>query len=167
MGADLILTYCPTPKHADGTALYFNTHDAETRTSRTTPEGERALAQIRANIDALTAKKALEVAYAVGWDAPEYVLSMEDMKKLEEAEDAGQDIWEDLLVAHVRRALHKAVSEYLGDPKAWFRDVVFMVVGDQPALFTGGMSWGDDPTESYEDICLLSASGVTDFTLED
>ncbi len=42
------------------------------------------------------------------------------------------------------------------------RDVTEMCIKDTWFAFSGGMSWGDSPSDSYEFISLICESGITD-----
>ena len=55
--------------------------------------------------------------------------------------------------ARLQRALDVV---YDNDEKHTSRDVTRLVIdGNRTFLFTGGMSWGDDPSESYADFCIF------------
>jgi hypothetical protein len=41
------------------------------------------------------------------------------------------------------------------------REVGVWLIGDQPYLVTGGMSWGDEPTEAYKVIEAMNALNIT------
>jgi len=49
----------------------------------------------------------------------------------------------------------------------WRRDVVTLTFGDDSYYVTGGMSWGDSPTEAFGMIELIAASRITDDTYHD
>lgn len=42
------------------------------------------------------------------------------------------------------------------------RDIAVMNVADRLYYFTGGMSWGDNPTDSYDKVNVLGLSGLLD-----
>lgn len=60
----------------------------------------------------------------------------------------------------VARRITEAADMLFGT--TYSRDVTEMFLGGAYYIFSGGMSWGDQPTESYELISLVSESGVTD-----
>lgn len=59
----------------------------------------------------------------------------------------------------VARRITEAADDLFGP--SYSRDVVEMFLGDRYYLFSGGMSWGEEPTESYEQVVLVCDSGVT------
>ncbi|MBN9605007.1 MAG: hypothetical protein J0G30_00135 [Actinomycetales bacterium] len=62
----------------------------------------------------------------------------------------------DQLVQDVRAALHAALEAVVG----YRRDVAEMQFGGRYYWITGGMSWGDTPTEAYEAIAALNWIGL-------
>lgn len=60
----------------------------------------------------------------------------------------------------VARRITEAADDLFGPSCG--RDVVEMRLGGVSYIFSGGMSWGDCPTESYNSVCILSESGVTE-----
>lgn len=65
------------------------------------------------------------------------------------------------LITDLRAALHQALTELLG----YRRDVTSMDFGGRCYWLTGGMSWGDTPTDSYEWIAALNWIGLFDDAL--
>lgn len=59
-----------------------------------------------------------------------------------------------------REMLENAIDEFFGSPIPP-RDVNLVCLGGQWWLITGGMSWGDDPTESFAAITALEYLGVS------
>lgn len=77
-------------------------------------------------------------------------------------EGIGQDLGLDPNDAEtsVQDFLHKAVSEVIEQPG--LRDLTTLTFDGREWIFTGGMSWGDPPTESYDYVTALSLSGICD-----
>lgn len=159
MGADLIMTWALMPTLPDGSPVIINEYIAAEHRFQRTPEGERALAQMHANVNALDGT---ELAALFGDEDAEFILEEEDLEKIK----AGTLTEEAALLAEAKRRLHIIIGLYLGQDGLG-RDVDYVVIGTQPALITGGMSWGDVPTDSFDDINLLGASDVGNFVLED
>ena len=61
----------------------------------------------------------------------------------------------------VRAKITEAVDDIL-DLDGYRRDLAYITLNGVSYIFTGGMSWGDEPTESCSSISLLEASGVTE-----
>jgi hypothetical protein len=60
--------------------------------------------------------------------------------------------------AMVRRRIKEAVDE-IWHPR---RDVVYLTLKDTLYMFSGGMSWGDEPSDACSLLSLLNCSGVFD-----
>lgn len=58
--------------------------------------------------------------------------------------------------SEIRESLHKHV-EQISDVESC-RDTVTFQIDDMPypMTFSGGMSWGDSPTETYDLLCVIS-----------
>jgi hypothetical protein len=80
-----------------------------------------------------------------------------DMAQLEE--ETGE-AYESL--AALRESLLVSLKEFesVWTGEAYARDMAGIEVGQYSVLLTGGMSWGDTPTESYDVIRRLEAAGV-------
>jgi hypothetical protein len=64
--------------------------------------------------------------------------------------------------ALARQALRDIVIEFYDTiVNGERRDVDVWIVQDQPILVTGGMTWGDDPTEAYQIIETMRSLAVT------
>lgn len=63
---------------------------------------------------------------------------------------------------HVRSCLVDAAHRLFADLAPLRRDVAIARFGGIPYLCTGGMSWGDPPTDAFEDMLVIQVSGVTD-----
>jgi len=167
MGADLCLAWAPLPRLADGKPAWLNVYNADLHETQPTPWADRVLARIHANIDALTDGELNEIVDAQGLEM-EYALEGPVLEAWDAMEDSDEKDREGdrLMREHVRKELHRIVDHYLKDDNLG-RDTGMGVVGEQPFIITGGMSWGDSPTDSFDDINLLSAAQqVTHFTLE-
>jgi len=58
------------------------------------------------------------------------------------------------------------ISDFL--ESGWnFRDTATLVLEGRHYYITGGMSWGDTPTESYDVIALIEALGITEEPITD
>jgi len=78
-----------------------------------------------------------------------------------------EDLWKlnDLTSIKIRDMVKekiKAAAEELFGAGSYRRDVASMRLGEIYYLMTGGMSWGDLPTEACDLICLIENSAVTD-----
>lgn len=62
------------------------------------------------------------------------------------------------LIRDLREALHAALDEVLGGR----RDVTTMQFAGRDYWLTGGMSWGDTPTDAYEWVSALNWIGLYD-----
>ncbi len=67
----------------------------------------------------------------------------------------------------VRQRLEDAVTSIIGGPEKeelsfWRRDLAHMNLGGVAYIFTGGMSWGDLPTEACTELALIEAAGLFD-----
>jgi len=66
----------------------------------------------------------------------------------------------------VREKLKEAVSQLIGSPESdfgnWRRDVATMTLNGASYMFTGGMSWGDSPSEACEYMSLIETAGIFD-----
>jgi hypothetical protein len=67
------------------------------------------------------------------------------------------------LVQELREALHGALDQLLG----YRRDVTELQFGERRYWLTGGMSWGDTPTDAYEWVAALDWIGLYDEPLPD
>lgn len=81
-----------------------------------------------------------------------------------------EDLWklDDLISIKVRDMvrcnIREAVKELwpVGSFGSFRRDVVELELGNVTYMMTGGMSWGDAPTEACDVVNLIEASGVTE-----
>ena len=55
-----------------------------------------------------------------------------------------------------RQDLWDIIDETIVDISSMPRDVTYCKVGKRWALITGGMSWGDSPSDSYDAVNLIS-----------
>ena len=58
--------------------------------------------------------------------------------------------------------LHDLLDEYVYEKEDYRRDVGEIHLKGTWYMATGGMSWGDLPTDAYETVCMLEDSGVLD-----
>lgn len=65
----------------------------------------------------------------------------------------------EFLAADVRTRLHEALTA-LSESQP--RSVGIMTIKGEQYWITGGMSWGDSPTDTFDDIMFLDHSGVCD-----
>lgn len=150
MGADLILTHAVLPHLPDGRPAFLAEYDAKTAKATPAPYAEAMRAQIHARVNAADGDTLLAIMENLFYP----------FREEEDTTDAA-------IITEGRERLHKIVDEYVfSDGEDRLRDITFLVVGDRLAIFTGGMSWGDTPSDSYDDISLLGDSRVTDFELE-
>lgn len=62
------------------------------------------------------------------------------------------------LAEMTRRCLHAAIDA-VTDEGSW-RELVSLSFDGKEWVLTGGMSWGDVPTEIFGDVCILGDSGI-------
>ena len=86
-------------------------------------------------------------------------LSEEDLYKL-------NDLRGIKVAEMVREKLREAVIELIGSPKDGFgpyrRDIATMHLNGVSYMFSGGMSWGDHPSEACEYMNVIDGSGLFD-----
>jgi len=146
MGADLLLTYAPVPRwrwKEPGKVAglsYVQSREvvniwdwSQGEPPRLTEDGALVRAGVQARIAELPDQR-----LADAWD-----------------EATGCDI-----------ADEENPREYLlrcfDDVTVGGRDIAVMQIEGKRYYFTGGMSWGDDPTDSYQKVSLLSSTGLLD-----
>lgn len=61
---------------------------------------------------------------------------------------------------HVRGLLQEAIDRLFGPNADCVRELTTLWVRGMPMLVTGGMSWGDSPTEALELVSLLNAANL-------
>lgn len=61
----------------------------------------------------------------------------------------------------LRKALRAALSSLERAVNDWHREAATLDFGDKVVYASGGLSWGDAPTELYEEMELLMWAGVT------
>ncbi|KXA99866.1 hypothetical protein AKJ47_01180 [candidate division MSBL1 archaeon SCGC-AAA261G05] len=74
---------------------------------------------------------------------------------------------EETPVDELRTVSRELLKEYLTNLKDWWngdtpRSVVNIKLKHTNALATGGMSWGDNPTEAFGEIATLDEAGILD-----
>lgn len=60
----------------------------------------------------------------------------------------------------LREAMKSALSSFERAVTDWHREAATLDFGDKVVYASGGLSWGDAPTELYEEIQLLIWTGV-------
>lgn len=63
----------------------------------------------------------------------------------------------DDLRMRLKRALHEVWEGSAGRRDLWYTE---SINGGGPVFLTGGMSWGDTPTDIFDDVGLLAESGI-------
>ena len=97
------------------------------------------------------------------WSESEDVKEEFDDSELEES-----DLWKlnDLIAfkvrSMVRQKLVEEATSLIGEGNFYFRDIAYLTLDDTTYMFSGGMTWGDGPTESYSTLCLIDAVGLFD-----
>ena len=66
--------------------------------------------------------------------------------------------YDEMFYAVIREALVRIVTSHI----AGRRDVVELQVDGKHYWFTGGMSWGDTPTDSFDEVDLIGIVGLFD-----
>ena len=132
MGADMLLYHCECP----------------TSYTKAKPVVEYRIE----NIDDDTLDMiADELLFHEDYDTEEIDLEEDDLYKLDELDTIQSR-------AMVRRRIKEAVDE-IWHPR---RDVVYLTLKDTLYMFSGGMSWGDEPSDACSLLSLLNCSGVFD-----
>lgn len=77
------------------------------------------------------------------------------------------ELWSDIDLDISREDIleraYKALDNLLNDN----RDVVYTLIHEYPVWISGGMSWGDTPSESYEDVVLIDWLSPSWFGMEE
>ena len=132
MGADMLLYHCECPTSYD----------------KAKPIIEYRIE----NIDDDTLDMiADELLFHENYDTEEIDLEEDDLYKLDELDTIQSR-------AMVRRRIKEAVDE-IWHPR---RDVTYLTLKDTLYMFSGGMTWGDEPSDACSIISLLNCSGVFD-----
>lgn len=98
---------------------------------------------------------ALSHIRSTDWSANREIIDeFEDFANLDDEGQAGKDRFNAL----ARKELEKAVEEMKWLKKR--RDVGWLEHKDEVVFISGGMSWGDLPTEFYRTLELISKSGL-------
>lgn len=80
-------------------------------------------------------------------------------------EDVGNwTSWEDLVEA--KEVIQDYIETYKDNNFSGRRDVTWLTLGGCRYYFSGGMSWGDSPTDAYDVIMILSQISPIFDTLE-
>ena len=142
MGADMLLYCCEDPT-----------------------DYEKAWPVIKYRLESLADDQLEAIAEDCLWyDAQEiweeyegHDLKEEDLYKL-------HDLYGIALRKMVREKLLEAVRVLIGSPKdnygGWRRDIAHMTLSGTSYMFSGGMSWGDHPTDVCDYINLMDHSGL-------
>jgi len=66
-------------------------------------------------------------------------------------------------LARTEELMAGSIAAFFGDERNWPRDVCRLdhLFGNRSLFVTGGMSWGDDPTDSYAGVLGIALSGIT------
>ena len=146
MGADMLLYCCEDP------------------TSYT-----KAWPVIEYRLESLTDDQLEAIAEDCLWyDAQEIWEEHEDREQDLKEEDLYKlnDLYGIALRKMVREKLLEAVKVLIGNPEdnhgGWRRDLAHMTLGETSYIFSGGMSWGDQPSEACDYINLIDNSGLFD-----
>jgi len=91
----------------------------------------------------------------------------EELKEEVEDELKEEDLWrlDDLAGLKIRELIRlklKDAADDLLDVHNYKRDIAYMTLNGSSYIFSGGMSWGDLPTESCDIINLINMSGLFD-----
>ena len=84
--------------------------------------------------------------WSPNWDT--YVAALTDTELEDIADDMGEH---DNDLRHARQRLHQAGRTLLTANRS-IQWLPHGIAGGQPVYVTGGMSWGDTPTDSWDDI---------------
>ena len=144
MGADMLLYCCEDPTNYT-----------------------KAWPVIEYRIESLTDDQLEDIADDCLWyDAETLREEYEDQELKEEDLYQINDLYGIALRKMVRERLLEAVKELIGSPEddfaGWRRDLAHMTLGETSYMFSGGMSWGDQPSEACDYIKLIEESGLFD-----
>lgn len=78
--------------------------------------------------------------------------------RCDELEDLACGDWE--TVDELRKALRAALASFEVAVSAWHREATRLHRNGEVIYLTGGLSWGDAPTELYDEMALLHETGV-------
>jgi len=94
----------------------------------------------------------------IDWDAGHVVIDTLDIDDLDpsgfEEYDEGDDELSTPVLDRLRKKAHQTLTEYaaLWRQEDDRRDVAVYQMGPLAVMTSGGMSWGDDPTEGFRDM---------------
>ena len=142
MGADMMLYCCEDPTNY-----------------------EKAWPIIQYRIDSISDKNLEAIAEDYLWyEAQETWEEINDMEIKEEDLYKLNDLYGIKIRNMVREKLQEAVRVIIGSPEdsfgGWRRDIAHMTLKGTTYIFSGGMSWGDQPSEACDFIALIDASGL-------
>ena len=99
-------------------------------------------------------------------DAQEIDEELEDLELSEEDLYKLNDLRGMKIREMVKEKLVEAVSELIGNPENGFgpyrRDIACMHLNGVSYMFSGGMSWGDQPSDACEYMNIIDGSGLFD-----
>jgi hypothetical protein len=102
-------------------------------------------------------EKIAELVDALTEDELKWIEDSYDVLSMHEIE------WEGLRPA-LKTDIHKAWLRVLApDPRGMRRDVAVIALKHGDAVLSGGMSWGDAPTEAFDDLCFLATCGLNEW----
>jgi hypothetical protein len=140
MGADMLLACCEIPSdyESKSRALMFERID---------------------NLDEKRISTLIEGHYILESEVEDYMIGIED-------KIAERDLWNlnNLKRNKEREIVSRVLKEGLDHLFSghYNRDTAERLIRGTWFIFSGGMSWGDEPTDSYHYIALIDDSGVTD-----
>jgi hypothetical protein len=135
MGADMLLYYCEYPTSY-----------------------KKAMPTIEYRIENLADKTLNFIAEELLW------CEANDLAKDIEKELKEEDLYKlnDLIGIKTREMIRGRIRQAIEDMSDWRRDIACLTLGGTNYIFSGGLSWGDLPTDACEMINLVSDSGVLD-----
>lgn len=144
MGADLILAYTSVPHDKDGELFDFVAND---------PGWERLQAIAHSRVEALPSSALDLVLESFGRLD---IIADEVDTQLEPGDTAYDEAVRAAGLAYVRGCVDVVLDAY----RHGYRDTTMFRIDGKWYMFSGGMSWGDDPCESWESVGVVGGAAI-------
>ena len=122
---------------------------------------EKAMPLILQRVAGLDNDTVDDISVYLHWDVAQVEEECRESCAIEE-----EDLWklDDLISIKIRDMVRCKIREAITElwERPGRRDVAELELGNTTYMMTGGMSWGDMPTEACEFLNLIEMSGVTE-----